>query len=399
MKDKMLVIPGKFVPNNGAITLMTYRRLKHLDLQMDVFTMKISKDETIEELLKKDRYYKNFNIEYYGEYDNTIVIKKPYLLLTGLINMHRYVKASVRKFKKDNYKYLYTSSLPGISHICGKKIKQISPNVMWYASFSDPIKNAPYNNDPFIKKRGLLYRLMFKVGSFIYMNTKYEEAAIKYADKLIFICEEQRDFTASQYPKYKDLIIDKSMILGLHYDDDWGSIKSDFKTNTPLVATHVGRIYGLRKIDKFLLAIKEMKEINNQLSEKIIFHQYGEIQPEYIKFIDEQGLNDLFIVHDAIPYSEVSGVLKKSDILVIFDTIIEGGIQPYLPSKIAEYIATEKPIFGICDDNSPTYRILNNLNHITSNYDKEMIKISINKLLTKEKNSFKKYECSYELNL
>ena len=33
-------------------------------------------------------------------------------------------------------------------------------------------------------------------------------------------------------------------------------------------------------------------------------------------------------------------------------------IQPYLPSKIVEYLMLQKPILGICDNNSPSYRIL-----------------------------------------
>ena len=74
--------------------------------------------------------------------------------------------------------------------------------------------------------------------------------------------------------------------------------------------------------------------------------------------------------------------MQKSDILVIFDTILEEEIQPYLPSKISEYVAIGKPIFSICNDNSPIYRILKGTNHIVSKYQKEEIMKSILNILT-----------------
>ena len=53
-----------------------------------------------------------------------------------------------------------------------------------------------------------------------------------------------------------------------------------------------------------------------------------------------------------------------------------------LSSKISEYIAIGKPIFSICNDNSPIYRILEETTHIVSKYQKEEIKRSILNILT-----------------
>lgn len=56
-----------------------------------------------------------------------------------------------------------------------------------------------------------------------------------------------------------------------------------------------------------------------------------------------------------------------------------------LTSKISEYIAIGKPIFSICNDNSPIYRILKETNYIVSLYKKEQIKKSILSTLTNSK--------------
>ena len=91
--------------------------------------------------------------------------------------------------------------------------------------------------------------------------------------------------------------------------------------------------------------------------------------------------------------------MQNPDILVIFDTILEEGIQPYLPSKISEYIAIGKPIFSICNDNSPIYRILKETTHIVSKYQKEQIKKSILNILTNNKPESLSYTFNYELKI
>ena len=34
----MFIVPGSFVPFNDSVTLLSYKRLRNLDLEMDVFT-------------------------------------------------------------------------------------------------------------------------------------------------------------------------------------------------------------------------------------------------------------------------------------------------------------------------------------------------------------------------
>lgn len=362
MNKKMLVIPGGFLPYNDTVTLLTYKRLRELDYDFDVIAFKGKPDKGIEKELETDINFKKFKIEYLCDYDDAIAIKQPYKLPLSLINMARYIRMGIKKVKDNNYDCIFTSSIPGISHIVGAKIKKKNPKIKWYASFSDPIKNSPYKKDPDLKNRSIFYRIAFNVGSFIYMNDKYEEAAIKYADKLIFICEEQRDYTIAQYDN-KEELLKKSIVMPLTYIPEWNMYKelveAPIVSNIPKIAVHLGRLYGLRKIDNFLMALKELKEEKPNLKEDIVFHQYSEIQPYDLEKIKNYNLEDVFIVHEKVSYNESVGIMKNSDVLVLFDTIMHGAkVQPYLPSKITEYLLLKKPILGICENNSPSYRIL-----------------------------------------
>ena len=214
----MFIVPGPFVPYNDAATLLIYKRLRNLDLDMDVFAFKGKTDQGLLQELEKDDCFKKFNITYTSDLETAVPRNHPFRLPIGLILMNKYVHDSIKQFEKKKYKYLFTSIVPGISHICGMKIKKKHPEVIWYASFSDPFKNSPYK-DADLENRSIIYKIAYKVGAFALYNNKYEEAAIYNADKLIFICEEQRDYTISQYPDLdKEELLKKSIIMPLTYN-------------------------------------------------------------------------------------------------------------------------------------------------------------------------------------
>ena len=143
-------------------------------------------------------------------------------------------------------------------------------------------------------------------------------------------------------------------------------------------AVHLGRLYGLRKIDSFLEALKELNEEVPNLKDKIVFHQYSEIQAPDVKKIKEYGLEDVFVLHDKVTYKESVEIMKNADILVLFDTLMpKAESQPYLPSKIVEYLMLKKPILGICDPNSPSYRILKEYGFDTVGSETGIIKKTI----------------------
>lgn len=381
----MFVVPGPFVPYNDTITLLTYKRLRNLDLDMDVFAFRGKEDAGLLKELEKDENFKKFHISYTSDVDHAIARNHPWRLPESLMLMYKYIQDSAREFEKGNYKYLFTSIVPGVSHLCGKAIKKRHPEVIWYASFSDPFKNSPYKKAD-LEGRSIFYKFIYSVGGFTLYNSKYEEAAVLNADKLIFICKEQMEYTLSQYKNTEELK-KKAIIMPLTYIPEWemySSLINDNNgvSNKPLQAVHLGRLYGLRKINTFLEALKELKEEDKDLSKKIVFHQYSEIQAPDVKKIKEYNLEDVFILHKTVSYDKSVEVMKESDILVLFDTLMsDKPVQPYLPSKIVEYLLLRKPILGICDKNSPSYRILKEHGFNEVGSDVESIKMNIKRMI------------------
>ena len=69
MKDRMFVIPGTFVPYNDTVTILSYKRLRGLDLDMDVFAFHGSEDPSLKKELEKDEAFRKFHITYTSELD------------------------------------------------------------------------------------------------------------------------------------------------------------------------------------------------------------------------------------------------------------------------------------------------------------------------------------------
>lgn len=398
-KKKVLVIPGGFVPFNDTVTLLCYKHLRLVDAEMDVVALKGKVDDGIQSTIDKDDNYKKFNVEYVCEYDQAVATLEKKNVIEGIINIIKYKTACVKKSKSNDYGVVYSSSIPSFTHWAAYCVKKKNPNIKWIASFSDPLYKSPYKVDKeTIKEHSLLVKIGFYVYIWIYMNSWYEKLAMKYADKIVYICEEQRDFMISHY-KNKEELLKKSMVIPLNYIEDWEIYSKLIETdehaaNHPKIFSHFGRVYGLRKIDSFLLALKNLKEEDPFISAKIIFKQYGEFIPRYMKMIEKYDINDLFVFHDKINYDDVMRLMKESDGVVLFDTILPSNeVQPYLPSKSLEYLLLKKELFVLTTPTSPSNRIFGSIGYECCYDDVNQIMQQLNKILLTEN---RKYDYSIE---
>ena len=399
MTKKILVIPGGFVPYNDTVTLLSYKHLRSLDAEMDVIALKGKEDEGLAQSLKEDENFKKFNIEYFGYYDDTVATYERKNVVSCFFNFIKYCFYAKNKAKEKKYDVVYTSSIPSFTHLSGYFIKKmLKDDIVWIASFSDPLYKSPYKKDlESFKEYNIIQKIGFFVYIWIYMNGMYEKIAQKYADKVLYICKEQKEFMVSHYPN-KEELNKKAMVIPLNYIKDW-SIYKDLliknKTkNKKKIISHFGRIYGLRKIDLVLHAIKELKEEIPNLSEKLVFEQYGQILDRYVNMIEELNIGDIFKCFDKISYKDVMDKMHKSDALALYDTFVkEDEMQPYLPSKSLEYLLLKKDLLILAQKNSPTYRIFISYGYKCTDNDVNSIKERIKEILYSD-NGYMDYDIS-----
>lgn len=377
-KKRILALTGVFLPHNETITQISYKILCNLDYEIDVVCFKSSSDEYFEEFLKKDEKFKKFNIHYVNvEYSKVDINSHNFNLIKITNYMRLLEKKCIELIEKYNYQFLISFSIPNYNHYIASKVKKKCKNdIKWFASFSDPIGNNLYFEQ--LKKEKFRTRLLYYIHKLIMYNKKYEEVALNYSDKLIFICEELRDFITKNKTEYKE----KSIIYPITYVKEWTNyIKLTAPSlndrNKKIIFAHFGNIYGLRRIDKFLEALDQLVKEKNDCVNRIEIHQYGEIDKFQKVFFDKFSFDGLLFIHNRVNYDKCIELIKKSDVLLIFDTIVPAGeIQPFLPSKITDYLLSSKPIFAVTLKNSPLYDIINK-KHICVENDTKKIKEAI----------------------
>lgn len=387
MNNRCLVVPGPFLPYNDTITQLTYKHLRLLDMEYDVYSLGgLPQEEDFKQLLSQDPNYQKFHIEELDKYHNILFSIKNINLFKGLHHMKQYVDSCVSKY--DGQEYLYTNSFPCYTTRVGVELKKKNPKITWIASFSDPINHSPYKFDTeTYKAYSFPEKIAFQLYCKYYVVDKDEANAFEQADILVFICEEQRDFMIQQYLTYfhnipEETIRQKCVIVPLNYIPEWNTLipLETVKHNDTFLLSHYGRIYGLRLMDAFLealaLFVKKYPSIPLQI------HQFGEFRKSDLKKIQHLGLEHYFVIQEKIPYAKCIEHMKQSDAVLLFDTILpEDTIQPYLPSKVLEYALLQKDCLAITTKTSPTYRIMKQSHAITCAYQKEDILEGLEKLI------------------
>jgi glycosyltransferase involved in cell wall biosynthesis len=388
---RLLCIPGSFVPSHDTVTLITYKHLRQSSFdQIDVKALYFPYDVSLQEECQKDPCFKKFNIEILDNYTDVIAQEDRKNVISGIYKMFRYLRKCMKAANKVKYDAVYTSSIPAFTHLAGWWIKKKHKDIEWIASFSDPIYKSPYTDDlDSFKEYPWLLKIGFYVYVGIYMRPYYEKVAMVHADKLIFVSEEQRDFMIENYPQELQQSMHKrSQVIPLNYIEEWQMYKDLIELpknktqNKPLLFIHIGRIYGLRRVEQLLLALKELKEEDPDLSKKIRIEQYSQFLPRYQKLVKQYHLEDIVFWYDKILYGDVLKKMQKADVLLLFDSIIEGK-QPYLPSKILDYLLVQKEILSICPENCPAHKILCKKGYICCENDAKDIKERIKELIIK----------------
>lgn len=372
---KMLALPGVFLPHNSTIAILSYKLLRKLDYDIDVLAMHTEDDDGLKEELENDGCYQKFSVSYTGEYRYALFERNNKRILKLIFNNSRYIRHATKQSLQQKYDVVFSLSLPNFSHLAGYRVKKKNKNIKWIASFSDPIKDNPMHG--FMKKeyKGIVMKTGYFITRLLNSNAICQKRAFKHADKLVFVSEEQRDFMTNGHKE----LIDKSIVVPFTYIREWPLyqkliIGQKTPNNRPKRIVHLGNVYGARRIDSLIKGIKIAKKRMPEIHQKIVIEHYGNMEQRQKKLISENQADDMFITHERIPYAETLKIMNESDVLLLLDVYIDKDkLQPFMPSKFIEYFLTNKLIFSIANCNSPIFRHLKNLEHITVPDDPEKI--------------------------
>lgn len=238
---------------------------------------------------------------------------------------------------------IYSRSMWVGSHIAAYLYKQKYPDVKWYAEFSDPVYMGT-DNEP--RKYANTYD-----NELSFLNTFWKDIefmVINTADTVIFTNKNQKLYMLSKNELLKNLsfLEKRSITIGHPRLPSYycSLIATRYHLNNSTINIgYFGSLYANRHIDDLFNFLKRPHTYLHIFTSSENF-----ILPDnYLQYKDRIKINK------QVDYFEFLNIASKMDYLYLNDINFPYEINPYLPSKIADYLMTDTPIIAKVVPNSP----------------------------------------------
>lgn len=265
--------------------------------------------------------------------------------------------------KKGEYEEIYSRAMFPASHFLAFEYKLKYPNVKWIAEFSDPIiydtegkiRYSKINDQEFLDK---VNKALLKNGF-----SKYKEANLfflceylpyAFADELIFTNENQKEFMIDKFPipKVKDLIKKKGSIKRhpTLKNEFYHLIKSNYSLDKNCVnIAYFGRDYETRNLDDVFQALYGLEK---DYQDKCKIHFFTSDIEGFRELMDCNPINENLEVNPYVNFLEFLSLTTKFDCLIVNDAHKKQEINPYLPSKLSDYLGSGTNIWILYEEGS-----------------------------------------------
>ena len=389
MKNKkILIIAYVFPPIAYAGTYRTVRLCKHLinyNYNVTVLTIKEQCDLYNDYQLLNEipnsiniirtsifdpfRFYRQYKNKFlgkpFGKTINWIVTKIIYIFtipdhMIGWVPF-AFTKA-YRLIQKEKYDFIYVSSPPHSQQIICWMLKKVT-RIKWIVDFRDPI----INNIGISQIHNLQYLIL----------NRLEKCVFKNADAIISNTKEAQKIFQKKYSRANLDYIYNSF----DEDDFMGLSEVKFKKFT---ISHIGSIYGHRKIDQLLTAIQSLDKEGKICSQNFQLLLVGINYQGLTEQIQNYHLEEYIKISNAVRHKQALNLMVKSHLLLLVKGFGENsGYQ--IPGKLFEYLGSGNPVLCIAPRNSEAAQIVL---ESKAGFVVEEDPLSIRNILVKEYNKY-----------
>ena len=230
--------------------------------------------------------------------------------------------------------YIYSRSMWAGSHVAAAIYKKKHPEVIWYAEFSDPVYMDTTDNPRPVSK---VYKRKQKA-----LNTFWrdlEQSVFNGADHVIFTNPSQKRYMLEKNPPADPAAVEGKALVWYHpqvariYADMLrGNLRMD---ESKINIGYFGTFYANRGIGP-MLALLRRPEIE--------LHVFTTITEEH-EALAEKYENLHF--HDMVSHLEFLNLASRMDYCFLNDIKFDGPINPYIPSKLADYLAAGSRVIAV----------------------------------------------------
>ena len=266
----------------------------------------------------------------------------------------------------NEYESVVSRSWEMSNHFLALEYKFKNPDTYWKAEFSDPLLHDIDNKINTKKKHEIddeeffshVNREIQELGDFPLLENlsstffTIEYLTFLFADEIVFTNANQRDLMLKQFPiDLTDYVFKKSTISphpslpGQYYYKS----KSDVELDSECInIAYFGEwYYGKRHFESIFYALDSL---NHKFKDKIRFYIF--ISNE--KLLNDLKVSDNIIVKKPLDYLTFLNATTKFDILLVNDLSTKDSWQlnPYLPSKVSDYMGSTSDIWAITEKGS-----------------------------------------------
>lgn len=268
--------------------------------------------------------------------------------------------------RNNNYKKISSISWRVSNHFLALEYKFRHPEVFWSAEFSDPMLYDIFNKKRNTKLDDITYitRLneeISKLGDYplienpsnLYFVVEY--LTYLFADEVIFTNENQREVMLCQFPvDIYDKVMSKSRICPIPTLDDkyYHLNEVDAKIDDSFInIAFFGSYYPKRHFESIFYAFDSL---HHKYKDKIKLHMYvsnTRFLKELIKGLD---IGESIVINEIVDYLDFLNLTTKFDVLIATDLSTQNNfkVNPYLPSKISDYMGSGRDIWMINEKGS-----------------------------------------------
>lgn len=352
-----LVISYCYAPYIDTSGVVMSKRIRAMGKPVDLITNSMNRvRETDRELLKISEYHLGIHHELNApqSFANWNAISQ--FADSALDSTHNMLK------NRKMYKNLYSRAMWPASHIAAALVKIKYPQMKWIAEFSDPIlmdvsAQERYEELPvsWLEKHGFVpqdHTLSDKQNLFDWC----EKLPYLYADELIFTNQNQLDYMLSYIDEsLRETIRKKAVIQPQPTLDRSFYQLSQIKLEKEPDKFHLayfGSFYVNRGFKPFIAAWCQLPEAEKK---RLKLHIYTQQDAEAIISEVPNDLKAQIVIQKYVGYFDFLALSDQFDGLIVMDAETKGlkVNNPYLPSKISDYLGSNTSVLALIEEDSP----------------------------------------------
>jgi glycosyltransferase involved in cell wall biosynthesis len=314
----------------------------------------------------------------------------------GTVEFAEAVFDTLERWGNPEYRSVYSRATWVHSHLVSAVYKLRNPSTHWIAEFSDPLSRtaeAEERGEPLFEnavvqelREGIRGAGFTPPDDDMRLFLWTEWVAYAFADEIVFTNPNQREFMLG-YCQDKALAdraravsrITRHPTPPAHFYD---LQQANYKLDPDRVHLgYFGVFYPTRGLTELTTAFRALDAHHRAHVQLHVF------TPNPAKVAEEawaEGLGDVLKVNPYVEYIEFLNLIRRFDALLVNDAKTfpaHGGINPYLPSKVSDYLGSGTPIWAIHEPGSVLPTLGDEITYLTPSGDAEAAAATLRQII------------------